>query len=157
MMRRKDREILDRGLIESVLEKAQVCRVAFSVDGQPFLVPLSFGYEDDALYFHCAPKGRKLDAIAANPRVCFEAEYGVELVRSEMPCNFTVHFASVIGFGRAALVTDAYFKARALDVIIRHYGAEPPQYSPGELDKLAVVKIEIDEMSCKKSPAPTPP
>ncbi len=151
MMRRKEREILDSDLIELILQKAEVCRVAFSQRAQPYVVPLSYGYDRGYLYFHSAPAGRKLDMIAKNPRVCFEVEYGVNLVRAETPCNFTVHFASVIGFGRASLVTDPERKAFGLDVIVRHYNAEPPKYSPAALAQLAVVQIEIDELTCKQS------
>jgi uncharacterized protein len=150
-MRRKEKEVLDTELIEFVLQKAELCRVAFSDNDQPYLVPLSFGYEPGFLYFHSALEGRKLDMLAHNPRVCFEVEYGCKLVRTETPCNFTVHFASVIGFGTASPILDPTRKAHGLDLIVRHYGAVPPTYSEEALRKLAVVQIKIDEMTCKKS------
>ncbi len=153
-MLRKDKEILANGLIDSILNNAEICRVAFSQQDQPYLVPLSFGYEPGHIYFHCAPKGRKLDIIGVNPRVCFEVEYGCELARADTPCNFTVHFSSVIGFGKASIIRDPARKAHGLDLIVKHYGAVPPVYDAGELSKLVVVDIEIEEMSCKKSPDP---
>jgi nitroimidazol reductase NimA-like FMN-containing flavoprotein (pyridoxamine 5'-phosphate oxidase superfamily) len=154
MMLRKDKEILDSELIDFILNKAEICRVAFSQEDQPYLVPLSFGYEPGHIYFHCAPRGRKLDIIKVNPRVCFEVEYGCELVRADTPCNFTVHFSSVIGFGKASIIADPARKAHGLDQIVKHYGAIPPVYEAGELANLAVVDIEIEELSCKKSPNP---
>lgn len=153
-MRRKEKEVLEKDLIEFVLQKAEVCRVAFSDNNQPYLVPLSFGYEPGEpgfLYFHSALEGRKLDMLTLNPRVCFEVEYGCKLVRTETPCNFTVHFASVIGFGTASIITDHARKAYGLDLIVKHYGAVPPSYEIKALSKLAVVQIKIDEMTCKKS------
>jgi nitroimidazol reductase NimA-like FMN-containing flavoprotein (pyridoxamine 5'-phosphate oxidase superfamily) len=150
-MRRKDKEVLEKDLIELIFREAEICRVAFSQDDQPYLVPLSFGYEPGRLFFHCARAGRKLDMLNRNPRVCFEVEYGCELVRAESPCNFTVHFASVIGFGKAAVVTDPRRKAYGLDLIVKHYGAVPPDYSEEALSKLEVVEIEIEEMTFKKS------
>jgi nitroimidazol reductase NimA-like FMN-containing flavoprotein (pyridoxamine 5'-phosphate oxidase superfamily) len=150
-MRRKEKEVLDTDLIEFVLQEAEVCRVAFSDNNQPYLVPLSFGYEPGFLYFHSALEGRKLDMLAHNSRVCFEVEYGCKLVRTETPCNFTVHFACVIGFGTATLIKDPDKKSHGLDMIVRHYGAVPPDYSADALRKLTVVQIKIDEMTCKKS------
>jgi uncharacterized protein len=150
-MRRNDKEVLERDLIELILTKAEICRVAFSLDEQPYLVPLSFGYEPGYLFFHCARTGRKLDMIGHNPRVCFEIEYGCELIRAETPCDFTVHFGSVIGFGKAAVVTDPQRKAYGLDLIVQHYGAVPLDYSEEALSKLAVVEIKIEELTCKKS------
>ena len=62
-MRRKEKEITTRAVIDAIIRQARVCRLALSEDNQPYVVPLCFGYENDTLYFHCAPKGRKLDII----------------------------------------------------------------------------------------------
>jgi len=43
-MRRKDREITDRKKIEAILDKAPVCRIGFSKDNDPYVVPVCFGY-----------------------------------------------------------------------------------------------------------------
>ena len=71
-MIRAEKEIKDCSEIDGVIRECRVCRVAFARDGEPYLVPLSFGYDGEALYFHTAPKGKKIDCIDANPRVCFE-------------------------------------------------------------------------------------
>ena len=75
-MRRKDREITGRENIEPILRACKTCRVAMIADGAPYVVPLNFGYtwDDDGLtlYFHSGLKGKKIDALRADPRVCFE-------------------------------------------------------------------------------------
>ena len=60
-MRRKDREINDKFAIESIIRKASVCRLAMVDGNRPYIVPLCFGYQGDALYFHSANVGKKLD------------------------------------------------------------------------------------------------
>ena len=43
-MRKKDREIKDTKELEEILQKADVCRIAFAVDGVPYIVAMNFGY-----------------------------------------------------------------------------------------------------------------
>ena len=60
-MRRKDKEIKDQQEIESILGKADVCRLAFSDNDIPYIVPVNYGYRDHCLYFHSAKEGKKID------------------------------------------------------------------------------------------------
>ncbi|HJO06699.1 MAG TPA: pyridoxamine 5'-phosphate oxidase family protein, partial [Chloroflexota bacterium] len=62
-MRRKDRAITDPAAIEKILRRADVCRVGMIADGEPYVVPLNFGYRDGKVYFHSFSSGRKIDAI----------------------------------------------------------------------------------------------
>ena len=48
-MRRKDKEILDKKEIESIIKKAGVCRLGLSDNNIPYIVPLNFGYRDSFL------------------------------------------------------------------------------------------------------------
>ncbi|MCJ7619404.1 MAG: pyridoxamine 5'-phosphate oxidase family protein, partial [Anaerolineae bacterium] len=66
-MRRAEREIKDREAIEDILRRATVCRLAVCDGNVPYVVPLSFGYADNCLYFHSAREGRKIETIKANP------------------------------------------------------------------------------------------
>ena len=76
-MRRTDKEITDREAIDGIIGGCQVLRLGLAQDDVPYIVPLSFGYDGSAFYFHTALAGRKLEMIGANPRVCFELEQGV--------------------------------------------------------------------------------
>src|SRR5215211_5240535 len=64
--------------IEELLRTAIVGRIAccghgLAGDGRPYLVPLAYGYDGDAVYAHSGP-GRKLDFMRAEPRVTFEVD-----------------------------------------------------------------------------------
>jgi nitroimidazol reductase NimA-like FMN-containing flavoprotein (pyridoxamine 5'-phosphate oxidase superfamily) len=41
------RRITDKNAIESIIQQALVCRIAMSDGGQPYAVPVCFGYEDN--------------------------------------------------------------------------------------------------------------
>src|SRR3972149_2288018 len=105
-MRRKDSEIIERGLIDQTIRKSVVCRLGLAKDNVPYIVPVSFGYDGEAIYFHSAQQGRKIDFITANNRVCFEFEGAVHLLADESsPCNWTFSYQSVIGNGKVVELT----------------------------------------------------
>ena len=77
-MRRSDREITDLGEILSIINDCKVIHLAMVDDGEPYLLPLNFGYacEGGAFSFFChsAREGRKLDILRKNPTVAFEMD-----------------------------------------------------------------------------------
>jgi len=150
-MRRAEREIKDKGTIEEILRKATVCRLAVCDGDVPYIVPLNFGHESDRLYFHSAQEGRKIEALKANPKVCFEVDIDSELVSAGEPCGWTVRYRSVIGFGRARLLEDAAEKKRALDIIVGHYGRGPFEYPEKATADVAVVEVEIESLTGKQA------
>lgn len=96
-MRRADKEITSRAEIDAVVHGCVVCRLGFAVGNEPYVVPVSFGYDGRNLYFHTARTGRKIECIEANSRVCFEVERNVELIRDPgQPCEWSFAFESVI-------------------------------------------------------------
>jgi uncharacterized protein len=150
-MRRKDKEITDPSMLEEIIQSAKVCRVGFSVDGQPYIVPMSFGYQDNILYFHCATEGRKLECIKKNPNVCFEFDEAVEPISQEKACRWSMKYKSIIGYGRVEFVGGAREKRHAFEIIMRQYSKDQYEFPDTELEKIIVFKILIHEMSGKKS------
>ena len=56
-MRRTDKEIPSRGEIDAVIRGCQVCRIALALENEPYIVPVSFGYDGASLFFHTAGSG----------------------------------------------------------------------------------------------------
>ena len=71
-MRRKDREITDINEIETIIKRATHCQIGLVDNDEPYVVPVNFGYERNALYFHGALEGRKVELIQKNNKVCLE-------------------------------------------------------------------------------------
>ena len=142
---------MDREEIESIIKKADVCRLGLSDNNIPYIVPLNFGYKENCLYFHTAKVGKKMDMIKINNMVCFELDIDHEVIRAENPCDWNMKFQSVIGYGKAFVLTDAEEKRQALDVIIEHYSGQTDEYAEKLVDRLAVIKVEIESMTGKKS------
>ncbi len=137
--------------MESIISKADVCRLGLSVDNIPYIVPLNFGYRDSCLYFHTPKVGKKMDMIKTNSRVCFEMDIDHEVVRAENPCDSSMKFRSVIGYGRASLLDEIEEKRRALDIIVEHYSGQVNEYKEKMVDHLSVIKVQVESMTGKKS------
>ena len=153
-MRRSDREVTDINDILGILDRCRVMRLGLAVGDRPYVVPMNFGYEMAEgklfIYFHCAGRGRKLEMIARNDRVCFEADCECEIIKNETACGWSADFESVMGEGRIRVLTDAEEKARGLDLIMGKYGFEgKPVYGEGEIERVVVLKLEVGKVSGK--------
>ncbi len=150
-MRRKDKEINDIASIEDIILKARVCRLALSENGQPYIVPLCFGYKDNIFYFHSAREGKKLDILRSNNNICFEIDIDHELSKEENACDCSMKYKSVIGFGKAVFIEDIETKRKALDIIMQHYSDGSFEYPVDTIKNTAIIRVEVDSMTGKKS------
>jgi nitroimidazol reductase NimA-like FMN-containing flavoprotein (pyridoxamine 5'-phosphate oxidase superfamily) len=150
-MRRKEKEIVGISGIEAVIADALVCRIALCDGNAPYIVPVCFGYEDRTVYFHCAPEGKKIDIIARNPRVCFEFEADVAIVKHEQACRWGMRYRSVIGSGRAQIIGKPREKKAALSIIMKHYSDAAPEFSEEALEGNIVVQIAVESITGKRS------
>jgi uncharacterized protein len=167
-MRRKDRGITDRAEIEAILREATVCRIGLADDEGPYIVPLSFGYEGGAVYIHSAPEasknlsgtspvsslaefyGKKIAMIWKDPRCCFEVDICDSIIRGDRPCSWGMHYRSVIGYGRAVILSDPAEKRHGLACIMRHYDSGTFEFSDEEVKNVAVIRITLESMTGKK-------
>jgi nitroimidazol reductase NimA-like FMN-containing flavoprotein (pyridoxamine 5'-phosphate oxidase superfamily) len=150
-MRRKDKLISDGSEIEAIIAKATVCRLAMVEGDRPYIVPLSFGYRDQTLFFHGALKGQKIDFIKKNPNVCFEFDIAVEAIGNDDACDWSMKFRSVIGFGKAELIDGLEEKRRALSMIMSQYSDKAFQFPEKMVQTTAVIKVAIEKMTGKQS------
>lgn len=121
-MRKASREMDSQWALE-VMRKAPYITVSFTrVDGSAYGVPLSLACtSDDVWYFHCAPEGDKLDAIAVHPEVCLSAVTKCQPTVGPKDGTFTLQYRSAIAFGKAERVTDTEEKIEALRVISQRF------------------------------------
>jgi hypothetical protein len=149
-MRRKDREITDKKAMEAILSGAEVCRIALCDGNEPYVVPVSFAYGDNAIYFHSAPVGKKIEMLVKNPHCCVEVDCSSGPVRSDNPCTWEMKYKSVICTGTARILTDHEEKCAAMNCILRHYGSPEHLFSEKEMERVCLVKISLDGMTGKQ-------
>jgi nitroimidazol reductase NimA-like FMN-containing flavoprotein (pyridoxamine 5'-phosphate oxidase superfamily) len=151
-MRRTDKEISDRRQMDEIIRGSLVCRMAMAKDNAPYVVPMSFGYDGEAIYLHTALEGKKIECFEANPQVCFEFERNVELRRDpQSACKWTFSFESVIGYGTISELVKPTQKERALNEIMRQYSGKTWPFESASVAKVRVWKIAISSMAGKRS------
>ena len=151
-MRRKDKEVKNKDIIKSALNRAIVCRLGLTENDMPYIVPMNFGYKDNCLYFHSAPIGKKIEIIKKNNQVCFEIDIDHEVVITESACNATMKYLSIIGFGIAELIDDFEQKQKALQIIMDHYSPKKiHEFSKKMTERIVIIKVKIEEMTGKIS------
>jgi uncharacterized protein len=153
-IRRKEREITETGELQAILSRGRYAVIGLSKDGEPYVVSLSYGYDKagNALYFHCARTGQKIDFLRANPRACATV---VDTAGEESDsCDHP--YVSVVLRGEIRFVEDKEESDRALRLMISHLEKKRVEYFNGKLtpgnkgcDTVQVLKMIIGEMSGK--------
>ena len=151
-MRRKKNEVTDHQEMQDVIRASQVMRLALCLDNEPYVVPMSFGYDGSALYFHCATEGLKVDILRRNPRVCCLFEQGLVFdPKGANPCAWGFAYATVIVHGEAERITDPAEKLAALQVITNQYSTNGEHVPADKVEKVEVWKIGILKMTGKQA------
>jgi len=158
-MRRKDREVTDINGIEEILLQCKTCHVAMVDDGEPYVVPLSYGYRiidgnTLELYFHSAMEGRKIDILKQNNKVCFEMAFEGTPIHSETPCNSGYYFASIIGFGEVIFIEDSNEKCKMLSIMFKHQAGKDVSFTADQAKNVCVYKIISTNFTGKRKPRP---
>jgi uncharacterized protein len=148
-MRRSDREITDRNGIDDIIRRCRVCRLGLCHDGQPYIVPMMFGYDGRFLYFHTAVAGKKLDILQKDSRVCFEFDILHEVIEADEACKWSIRYESVMGSGPAEFLDDPEAKRQALEYIMLQYGPHHWSFAEHALDKVKVFRVRIESISGK--------
>lgn len=149
-MRRKDRQITDKDIINEILLKSDIARIALFDNEYPYIIPMNYGYKDNALYFHCAPEGKKLDLIKRNNNVAFEIEYHSEIMKYDKSCKWTTKYRSVLGKGNIFILENKTEITEALNVIMQHHNKFDNKYDEKYFGRMKALKLEIKELSAKQ-------
>ena len=150
-MRRSDREIKNKNEIIDVIKRAATMRLGIHDDPFPYVVPLSYGYEekdgDVIFYFHGANEGKKHTLLDRNNCVCVEIDIFHRY--SETETGLTTEYESVIGFGAAELVYgDEAIKA--MNLICTHCGYDGYKFDIKMLSAMRMYKVTVKEITGKR-------
>lgn len=151
-MRRKDKEITSADEIKEILDRNNICRLAYSDKNVPYITVMSYGYSDNSLFFHCAKEGRKLDIIAENNNVCFEITDSINQISGEKACDFSVSFRTLIGYGKIEYVTDVDAKRQALNILMQHHSIKDKwDYDEKMVNAVKIMVLKIESITGKKN------
>jgi hypothetical protein len=153
IVREPQRAVYDRDTINQILDEAFLCHVGFFADGQPFVIPTSYGRDGDVLYVHGSVASRMLRNLDQGVPVCITVTLLDGLVLARSVFNHSMNYRSVVILGTATLVGDSAEKLAALRALSEHIiphrwdDARPPNEK--ELKATSVLRLAINEYSAK--------
>ena len=149
----------DDNWIGAFLKTAQVGHIATSLDGQPFVTPSTYWYDEEnhQIVFHSNVAGRIRSNIESNPKVSLAASELGRLLPSNVALEFSLQYRSVMVFGTARVVTEPDEARRLLYGLIGKYfpkmraGKEYREITDKELRATSVYVIQIESWSGKEN------
>lgn len=149
----KNIEITDKAEIEEILKTVEICHIAVVDEGMPYVFPMNFGYENNIIYIHSAPTGRKIDIFKKNNivSVSMEKDSVLNIRHKEVACSYSMKFRSIIIFGKVIFIEDFDEKVKALNLIMRQYtNRDDFSYNAPAVNGVAVMKINIEKLTARK-------
>ena len=158
VVREPDRAVYEREDIYRILDEGFLCHVGFSVDGQPFVIPTSYGRKDANLYIHGSAASRMLRQMKDGVSVCVTVTLLDGLVLARSIFNHSMNYRSVVVLGKAMLVDDPEEKLEALRILSEHIipgrWDDVRQPNDRELKATSVLRLPIEEFSAKVRQGP---
>jgi nitroimidazol reductase NimA-like FMN-containing flavoprotein (pyridoxamine 5'-phosphate oxidase superfamily) len=155
-IRRKEKAITDEDELKEILTSAKYITFAMCKGDDPYLVTVSHGYDHDknALYFHCASEGKKIDYLSVNNKIWGQALVNHGYASGE--CNH--HYSTVQFSGEVEFLTNTDEKRGALTKMIDQLEenlslrqtVKEKQLKEKAIKKVNIGKITIHELSGKK-------
>jgi nitroimidazol reductase NimA-like FMN-containing flavoprotein (pyridoxamine 5'-phosphate oxidase superfamily) len=152
-VRESDRGVYDRDTINRILDEGFLCHVGFIMDGQPFVIPTSYGRNGEVLYIHGSAASRMLRNLDKGIPVCVTVTLLDGLVLARSVFNHSMNYRSVVILGMATLISTPEEKLAALLTLSEHIlpgrWNDSRQPNEKELKATSVLRIPIDEFSAK--------
>lgn len=153
LVREADRAVYDREAAYRILDEGFLCHVGFVADGQPFVIPTSYGRKDDSLFIHGSAASRMLRNVKEGIPVCITVTLLDGLVLARSIFNHSMNYRSVVVLGKAMLVDDPAEKIEALRLLSEHIipgrWADSRQPNERELKATSILRVPIEEFSAK--------
>ncbi|WP_346917563.1 pyridoxamine 5'-phosphate oxidase family protein [Clostridium sp.] len=147
-MRKKDREVLGEDIEKILINGEYGILATVGESGYPYAVPLSYVYQDNSIYFHCAKEGHKLENIEKSPKVSFCVVTDTEV----LPGKFSTNYKSIIAFGESKeLIGDLKgdILLKFIEKYSRNFIEEGKRYIERAQDSAKIVEIKIEHITGK--------
>lgn len=158
VVREPHRAVYDRETVYRILDEGFLCHIGFVVDGQPYVIPTSYGRKDANLYIHGSAASRMLRNLQRGVPVCVTVTLLDGLVLARSVFNHSMNYRSVVILGQATLVEDPAEKLEALRTLSEHIipgrWADARQPNERELKQTSVLHLPIEEFSAKVRTGP---
>jgi nitroimidazol reductase NimA-like FMN-containing flavoprotein (pyridoxamine 5'-phosphate oxidase superfamily) len=144
--------IENREEINKLIRTCKTCFLAMSENDRPYVLPMNFALDGDAVILHSAQSGRMWETLQKNPNVCINWTQGEELAWQDerVGCSYRVKSKSAIVEGSVEIVDDYDEKVRCLDLLMAQYSDRDFKFNSPAVKNVGVMKVHIEKISAKE-------
>jgi len=140
------RVISERDELVDIIQRCQYCHLSMvDINGNPYVVPMNFGFKDDVIYLHGARHGKKIEILKQHPQVCinFTTDHLLQYQNERVACSWSMKYRSVICYGDAEFITDPGEKTESFHLLMAHYTRGEFKFNPPSIREVCVWKVKV--------------
>ncbi len=154
----KFRREADRGSHEyelacEVLDAGKLCHVGFTLDDQPYVIPMAYARMGRQLLIHGSVASRVMKTLASGARCCVTVTHYDGLVYARSTFNSSMNYRSTMVFGTAHEITDLDEKRKSIQALVDHLmpgrRTDLRKSTPQELNATTLLALPIETFSTK--------
>lgn len=142
----------------AIIDEAKIGHVGFTLDDQPYVIPMAIGRSGDRLLLHGSVVSRLLVNLADGAPCCVTITHLDGLVLARSAFHSSMNYRSLMVFGTARLVDDPEAKRQGLDTLVEHLApgrlAELRPSTRKELNATSLLSLPIETFSIKSRSGP---
>lgn len=141
-----------------ILDAGKICHVGFTLDEQPYVVPMAYARMGEQLLIHGSIASRLIKNLADGLRCCATVTHYDGLVYARSTFNSSMNYRSVMVFGSALPIVDMDEKRRSVQALVDHLmpgrRADLRKSTIKELNatRLLALPIETFSVKCRTGP-----
>lgn len=153
VLRAKERGSYDKKSVYKILDAGKICHVGIVMDGQPFVIPMSYARVDNSIILHGALNSRLCSALLEGIPACITVTHLDGLVLARSTFHHSMNYRSVVAFGTAREIEDQQKKLRAAEALVEFLtpGRTTDCRAPNkkELNATSMIEFTIEQASAK--------
>jgi nitroimidazol reductase NimA-like FMN-containing flavoprotein (pyridoxamine 5'-phosphate oxidase superfamily) len=158
LRRLPERGSKDMQLAHRIIDDSRICHGGFTLDGQPYVVPMALGRNGENILLHGSVVSRLMTNLADGLPCCVTVTHLDGLVLARSSFNSSMNYRSLMVFGSATLVSDEVEKKRGLDILIEHLApgrlADLRPSTRKELNATTLLTLPLETFSIKNRSGP---
>jgi hypothetical protein len=136
-----------------ILDAGKICHVGFTLDVQPYVVPMAYARMGEQLLIHGSIASRLIKNLASGLRCCVTVTHFDGLVYARSTFNSSMNYRSVMVFGVAKPIVDTDEKRRSVQALVDHLmpgrRADLRKSTVKELNATSLLALPIETFSVK--------
>ena len=145
-------------LAHEIIDESRICHVGFTLDRQPYVVPMALGRDGDQILLHGSVVSRLMTNLADGLPCCVTITHLDGLVLARSSFNSSMNYRSLMVFGTATLINDEAAKVRGLDILVEHLApgrlADLRPSTRKELNATTLLTLPLETFSIKSRTGP---